>query len=369
MHQASTTGRKPASRPGLGRGLVPKGRRMLLAALTAFAGFGLTVATALPAWAHAALVRSQPVPGGVLEAPPAELRLWFSEPVRPSLARAEVRDGTGRSVAGGGLRNLPGEATGLVLPLAGAGPGSYQVSWSVLSAADAHITRGTFSFAVAEHRPASTPAPEGASTGAGPPLPGGRLPAPSPAAPSGVPGEAYLRWLVFLLAAWLLGGAVFTRVVVPDVPLPRRLVVGPALVLLAAMIAWTLGWGLVAAGSWSALPRLAGSPPGRVFLARDAAALVLWIVAVRRPGARLWPGLALLATLSLGSHAVATGDRLAPVLDWVHLVAAAAWAGGLAHLVWLAWRPTPPGSWRTVVRRFSNLAFVSVGLQDRKSVV
>jgi copper transport protein len=316
-------------------------------------GLGLWAAVPRTAWAHAALVRSQPAPGALLGAPPTDLRLWFSEAVPPRLVRVEVHDGAGQPVGGGDLRSLPGESTGLVLALLAVGPGSYRVSWQVLSRADGHVTKGEFSFGLADQRPTAALAP-----------PEVRVPPVPKAAntPSTAPAEAYLRALVFLLAAWLVGGALFARIMGGQATLPRTPVIGPGLLLLLVALTWTAVWGLHAGGAWSAIPGVLRSEPGRVFIARDLAALALLLVSILRPGARLWFGLVFLVTLSLGSHAAATGDPLAPVLDWIHQVAAAAWAGGLAHLAWLAWRQGPSVPWAVVVRRFSNLAIASVGL-------
>jgi copper transport protein len=331
--------------------------------LIVLVGLGPTAARPPAARAHSALVRSQPAPGALLGAPPAELRLWFSEPVGPALARVEVIDGAGRPVGGGELRSLPHEPSGLVVPLTPPGPGRYRVSWRVLSRADGHVTKGEFSFGVTDQQLPGVLAPEAPLPGGGPPSRAAEVLMPEAAvAPVTAPAEPYLKGLVLLLAAWLVGGAIFTRIVVRDVSLPRVLAVGPALLLVLVLAAWTLGWGMKVGGGWSALPGVLGTRPGRVFLARDDAAVAVLLATVVRPSARLWLGLVLLATLSVGSHAAATGDPMAPVLDWVHLVAAATWAGGLAHLAWLGWRRPASVRWGAAVRRFSNLALASVGL-------
>ncbi|MGH9038385.1 MAG: copper resistance protein CopC, partial [Acidimicrobiia bacterium] len=303
--------------------------------------------------AHSSLVRTQPTANASLSAAPEEIRLWFSEPVETGHARIRVVDDSGRPLEGGSLRSIPGEPTGLTLHLELPGAGRYHVSWRVLSRTEGHVTIGEFSFRVGTGEPAAE-APPGDTA----------PPATSAAStsPSAVPGEAQLRGLAFLLAAWMVGGALFSRLVVPNLVLPRPLVVAPAALLLLTTVAWTMAWALHVAGGLSGAPELLATRAGRVFLARDLAALATLGSAALRPGVRLWAGLAFLATLSLGAHATATEDPVAPVLDWVHLVAAAAWAGGLGHLVWLAWRRTPGVAWRPVIRRFSNLALVSVGV-------
>lgn len=356
----------------------PRGPRFLLA-LLALSLAGGSIRTAR---AHSTLVRSQPAANALLSAPPQEIRLWFSETVEAGQAQIRVLDHAGRSLEGGDLRSIPGEATGLALHLRLSGPESYRVLWRMLSRTEGHVTRGGFPFRVAGGEPASAPTAEPLP---GTALPGAQVPEPatdassaakrgaaaatsapatSPASTSTTapPGEAQLRGLVFFLATWLVGGALFGRLVVPGFALPRPLVVAPAALLPLATLGWTAAWALHGAGGVAAgVPELLATRAGKVFLARDLAALAVLAVAALRPGARLLPGLAFLATLSLGAHAAATGDPLAPVLDWAHLVAAAAWAGGLGHLAWLAWRRPPSFPWRPVIRRFSNLALVSVG--------
>ncbi|MDD5369667.1 MAG: CopD family protein, partial [Anaerolineaceae bacterium] len=77
----------------------------------------------------------------------------------------------------------------------------------------------------------------------------------------------------------------------------------------------------------------------------------------------------LMLTLSLGSHAAAEPQPLWPVLaDWVHLIAASIWVGGLIQFVvglWSAYRLDVEPRSRFVSRlipHFSNLALASVAL-------
>jgi putative copper export protein/methionine-rich copper-binding protein CopC len=310
---------------------------------------GIALALSSPAGAHSSLVRAQPPPGARLAAPPAEIRLWFSEPVEIRYAGVQVLDGDGRPVTAGRPRSLPGEPTALSVPAGITEPGAYTVAWRALSRVEGHTTRGTFAFVVGTEA-------EG--------------PGPAPAAPAGTvsgaggagTSEGWLRAFVLLLAAWVVGGALFERVVMGDAVVPRRLMVEPAGVLLIATAAQSLLWGLDAAGGVSGLPELAATRLGLLLLLRDLAALGIVVAAVWRPRARLWAGLAYLATVSLASHAAAAGDALAPVIDFVHQLAAAAWAGGLGHLAWFAWRRPEPLPWPAAVRRFSYLALVSVAL-------
>ncbi len=103
-----------------------------------------------------------------------------------------------------------------------------------------------------------------------------------------------------------------------------------------------------------------------------AVAVGLWQWRAGRP-LRLGPMLGLLvaaatlATFSLGSHAAAVpGSGWAVLVDFVHLVAAAAWLGGLLLLTGLLWRArrhlTQISLARLgeIIRRFSSMAGLSV---------
>jgi putative copper export protein len=77
----------------------------------------------------------------------------------------------------------------------------------------------------------------------------------------------------------------------------------------------------------------------------------------------------LLLTISLNSHAAAQPEPVIPVLaDWLHLVGAAVWVGGLTHFVaglWAARQLEPQFRSRLtayLIPRFSALAIASVGV-------
>jgi putative copper export protein/methionine-rich copper-binding protein CopC/mono/diheme cytochrome c family protein len=86
---------------------------------------------------------------------------------------------------------------------------------------------------------------------------------------------------------------------------------------------------------------------------------------------RLWMllllGIATASTFSLGSHAAAVaGSGWAILSDWVHLVTAAAWLGGLFFLAWLLWQRyrrsdvVESASLGRIVRRYSYLASLAI---------
>ena len=119
-------------------GWIPAG--LLLVALLA--------ALAPPAaQAHAILVQADPPPGARLSLPPDRVRLWFSEPVEPTLTRVEVLDAERRRVDRGDLRADPQDPRRLEISLASLPPGLYTVVWQTVSRVDGHPARGFYTFA------------------------------------------------------------------------------------------------------------------------------------------------------------------------------------------------------------------------------
>lgn len=99
-------------------------------------------------WAHSSLVRTDPKDGAKVAQAPAEIRMWFSEPIKVALSTIEVRDGAGKQVDRRDLRADAKEAVLVRLSLAeNLGPGTYKVAWSAV-AQDLHVGRGSFSFQV-----------------------------------------------------------------------------------------------------------------------------------------------------------------------------------------------------------------------------
>jgi methionine-rich copper-binding protein CopC len=96
--------------------------------------------------AHAFLDHSSPKVGSTVAAAPRELLLWFTEKLEPAFSAVEVRSAQG-AVVSGRAQVAGGDATELRVPLKALPPGTYSVSWRVLSV-DTHRTQGSFSFRV-----------------------------------------------------------------------------------------------------------------------------------------------------------------------------------------------------------------------------
>ncbi|HYX89773.1 MAG TPA: copper resistance protein CopC [Gaiellaceae bacterium] len=339
-----------------------------------------TAALALPgaAWAHAALLRTEPVASRTVNSPPAQVRLTYSEPVEPRFAIVSVTDADGNQVTAGSPTGEPGSPQTLVTPLRRVSEGWYLVFWRVISA-DGHPVRGAFTFAVG-------PNP-------GPP-PQFRVPSLSETATTAQ--LLATRWVVFLSLLTALGlfvlRSLIARPVVRAVPgcSLRSLNVAFAVALFVALVA-TPVYVVVATAQFSLrsafdlgaiLPVARVSSFGKGYLDLElvlalfavAAAAALWVDRPKQPQrsvaellalpAALATGAAALVLPALAGHAGQKSPRgLALPLDVVHLAAASVWLGGLIGLVvfWISvGEAGRVAALALVVPRFSNVAFVSV---------
>jgi hypothetical protein len=101
-----------------------------------------------PAWAHAFLDRAVPAVGSTVHAPPTEIRLLFTQRLEPAFCRLRVLDRNGAPVDRGDSRVDASDGTLLRVSVPALAPGSYRVTWRVLSV-DSHVTEGDFTFDVA----------------------------------------------------------------------------------------------------------------------------------------------------------------------------------------------------------------------------
>ncbi|MFJ4825969.1 copper resistance protein CopC [Streptomyces bacillaris] len=376
--QPSRTGRpSPAGRPS--PILRPSPIRRPFAAVALLAALfslvsGLLLAGAGPAAAHAALTGSDPQDGAVVATAPKEVTLTFSEAIAvgdgsirvldPSSKRAdtgvEPKDLSDGSTVRYGVELLPG------LP-----DGTYTVAWQAISA-DSHPISGAFTFSIGA--PSET-----------------TVALPSEEVGGGAVGTVYgiARYIAYAGFILLVGGAAFVLGCWPRGATARpmqRLVVRGWITLTAATLAMLLlrnpytGSGKFAdAFDLDGLQAVLDTKPGAALVSRllllGAAALfiaVLFGTYARREDAvekrDLTFGLAvgggvvaagIAATWAMSEHA-STGIQagIAMPVDVLHLLAVAAWLGGLVSLLVALYRTPDIGS--EAVRRFSRVAFGSV---------
>ena len=107
-----------------------------------------SLAFASTAGAHAFLDHATPAVGSVVHESPAQIKLWFTQRLEPAFSAVRVFDGSGKQVDKGDPHVNAADATLLLVSLPQLAPGSYRVTWRVLSV-DAHVTEGDFTFDVA----------------------------------------------------------------------------------------------------------------------------------------------------------------------------------------------------------------------------
>ena len=100
------------------------------------------------AGAHAFLDHATPAVGSTVHGPPAQIKVWFTERLEPAFSTVRVSDRSGKQVDSGDARLDPADARLLQVSLPKLAPGTYKVTWRVLSV-DAHVTEGDFTFDVA----------------------------------------------------------------------------------------------------------------------------------------------------------------------------------------------------------------------------
>ncbi|MGQ0548255.1 MAG: CopD family protein [Armatimonadota bacterium] len=344
--------------------------------------------------AHAVLERSDPPAYRLVLKPPESFTLFFSEPIDGRRTDIRVLDQDGRSISQQSFQ-VSGDQRRARLPVRLPGPGIYTVSWRTLSLVDQHTYEGFFTITVGPLRPGSFILRAGAA-----------------AVPS--PWEVAARWLMFLGAAVLGGGFLIHRFLLP--PAVHSSVSRPAEDWVENLqhrwraAAWLGATGFVlgaigelalqamraaqAAGEslGASLVLVATAEPVRTsLLFKIAVPLGLLILAWRAgpaieptpPISHSEPGLIRKATasaellmlallplgISLSGHAAAAQSPLPLFADWLHLLSAALWVGGLLHVATVL-RPAlarVDGQERitilgSLVPRFSNLAFVSVAV-------
>jgi copper transport protein len=350
-------------------------RRVVLITLAAAAASLVLPAVA---WAHAALLQTTPVASRIINTPPKQVLLRYSEAVEPRFAIVSVTNAAGDKETAGAPSRSPANADTLVVPLKKLAEGWYLVYWRVISV-DGHPVRGAFTFAVG---PNAGPAPQFAI--------------PSISETAATPRLVTARWLAFLSLMAAIGlftlRIVVARPVVARVPGTRLRAVtiafgAASVVALLAIPVYVLlstaEFALRSFWSFGALfPLVRVSAFGRSWLDLElvfalfvaAAAVAIWLdqperrqrstAALLALAGALGAAAACLLVPGLAGHAGQTSPRgLSLAFDWFHLVAGSVWVGGLIGLVVLA--ATLPAARRVAalvvcVPRFSNVAFVSV---------
>jgi copper transport protein len=317
---------------------------------------------AAPASAHAALRETDPADGTVLRTAPRHVTLTFTESVGLLTDSFRIYDPGNHRVRTGTADHAPGRShTARVALPAKLAQGTYTVAWRVVSA-DSHPVSGALTFSVgARTATMASPVPDRAEH------------------PATTALYNIARYLAYLAVALLLGAAAFVAYCRPPSTAALRTpalaaagtlaVSSTALLLLRAP--YEEGTSPANALSGSALAHTVTTRTGELLLLRLALLLTAGALAVllrkrrarfprRTARAAAWIlSVALCLTWAAAEHAsVGIQVPLAITSATLHLLAMAAWLGGLAALLRTLHRISPVPV--TVLTRFSRLAFTSV---------
>jgi copper transport protein len=350
--------------------IAPRVRTVVLLFLAAACAL---LAGAAPASAHAAVTGSDPAQGAVVDKAPARISLTFSEQVAMSGDSLRVLDPEGKRVDAGEPSNVSGTTYAVRLH-SGLPDGTYTVAYQLVSA-DSHPVAGAYTFSIGA--PSKTSVSVSDQT-----------------ADDGVVGWLYGfgRYMSYAGFIVLAGGAAFVLACWPrgsGVRPVQRFVVSGWLTLTAATLALLLlrgsftGSGKVAdVFDLSLLGQVLQTKTGAALVSRllllAAAALFIAVLfgaydkredpqekrdltfGLAIGGVVVAAGIA--ASWAMSEHAsVGLQAGIAMPVDVVHLLAVAAWLGGLGALLVALYRaPADAPVDASAVRRFSRVAFGSV---------
>jgi len=347
-------------------------RRFLLLALPL--ALGLTLMFPAIASAHAILLRSDPAKDSVLSIPPRGVRMWFSEDLNPAFTTADVINGANERVDNHDAHISPNDTKEMDLTLKpNLPPAVYIVVYRTQSAVDGHILRGSFIFSVA--RPDGTVPALGPGTNPGQNLLGGSSTTGSSTGQFDGPTlfSLIMITLVELGAVFWVGAQLWVNFVLSisaeqhaeERPInegvqqrfERRFSLPTLLILLLANIGVLVGQALnLTGGDWVGAfsPQLlaglaTGGRFGTYWLLRELVILIaivlslymLWrkqrLPLVNRllPLMNLFLGLVLFIAITMSGHAAATSSNVlvySIIFDWLHLLAAALWVGGMMYI-------------------------------------
>ncbi len=320
--------------------------------------------------AHANLIRAEPPPNSVLNAAPAEIRMWFSEPLEPTFSKINLRDKEGNILNTPETQIDPNDPTQMSMVPGTLPNGLYTVVWRSLSAADGHPSLGSYPIVIGDASLLQSSSSNQVDE-------------------SIRPDSALIRWANLVSLAITMGGIGFLLFVwQPAAPKPTPSIEGRILTLI-----W-IGWGLIGVTGFLLLVLQYSLATGNSLLVGINGDSLNSVVADTRFGhlwlsrTAIWAGLGgalwfartdrwfYLVSLVLGgvvlainsafSHANGAYDLTASVAsDWLHLTATALWIGGLIHFICIigpvrsTFKPAAPVL-SNLVGRFSNFARISV---------
>lgn len=339
-------------------------RRLALVGVAAVALASAATVLAGAALGHSLLQSSSPAAGATLGSAPTTVKLTFGEPPDPRLSSVKVLDASGNSVAAGSATIDSTDHNSLDVVLSGLRDGVYTVSWRTVSAVDGHVAAGAFAFGVGVAPPAAVP------TGSG-----------TAGATTASPAAILARFVLYAGLIALLGAAYVGFFV------GEGLAAGGATLDGLATVAWlvaAIGTAFTVTVAWDE----AGIDASTILATSLGIVGILRLLAIGlgavpvvllrgRSGAShrrlvglagLGAVLALTIDVAAGHAASEASGPVGLVAQWVHVVAAGLWIGGLLALL-LTVRGEPSAEKAQAVRRFSTWAAPWIGLVAVTGVV
>ncbi len=324
--------------------------------------------------AHAILLRSDPPKDAVLNVAPQQVRMWFSEDLNPAFSTAVVVNAQNQPVDQKDAHVAPGDTKEMDVSLKpNLPPSVYIVVYRTDSADDGHILRGSFIFTVANPdgtlptlNPTTIPGQNVLGGGNLTGLYTGQLDVPTTfnlvmitlVELGAVFWVAAQLWLLFVLQLAPTGDAklnAINREV--QQRFESRWSVPTLLVLFIANFGVLLGQAFTITGGQlgaAFAPQLLGGLIAngrfgtfwivRTIVIAVSLVLALFTLLVKRrprlvesvlPSVNLLLGATLFIAISLSSHASAVSSNIviyAVLADWLHLLAAALWVGGMMYI-------------------------------------
>jgi copper transport protein len=337
--------------------------------------------------AHNTLVSSDPTDGAALSVAPAQITWVFDNSVPLETMTVTLIDATGaRSELSGSTHGADGD-TQVVTPLPSLQPGPVSIRWRLVGP-DGHPITGRVDFTITAPTPTTVASP--ATT-----VPAIAATTP-PTTMTATAGDSSLdqddgsystpslvRWTlrytsylaimalvgILLTTAYVWAGAgghpILRRI------LSRSLFATAALGFLQLLVVASDVSGKAPWSSFGSIDAATTTDAGMAFAIRIVLALSMWLVLFQAGIVHrevYWtavslPGLGLLATWAFAGHSRSIRWPVVGVAtDVAHHAAAAAWIAGLAIVGWIVIPKTPPEVLVPAVRRFSQVAAISVAV-------
>jgi copper transport protein len=304
----------------------------------------LTCGITQEAYGHAFLTSSNPAPSQSLQASPANVETFFSEPIDIRYSEIKILDEAGKEVDSKDPRYVGNDQASLSVTVKPLNDGVYTVSTNVLSQIDGHVTKNAFVFGVGESAiPANIQTSNTQSFIIYVPEAIARF--PTLLGQVIVIGGAFCvlwLWSPITKVKWL--SDIFRRIRSDiDKRLISLFVIG-SIILVASDIAIIFFQGLaISASIFDVLTTRFGMVMlARISLSLTLLAMTLYEYQKFRLSKRILSkgdacgilalGISLLITTSLIGHGAGRNDWSSIAIDFAHNIAASLWIGGVMYL-------------------------------------